>query len=103
MKKRFWFAYYWVMITYLVMILINYYLYFSWTAVPDFFHWFDQYFQFDTFDLDFRFYARESHVHYDTDEPNNYYSFLLVLLMTVIRFIAIKKHIWELPDHNDLD
>ncbi len=91
------------MITYLVMILINYYLYFSWTAVPDFFHWFDRYFQFDTFDLDFRFYARESHVHYDTDEPNNYYSFLLVLLMTVIRFIAIKKHIWELPDHNDLD
>ena len=103
MKKRFWFAYYWVMITYLVMILINYYLYFSWTAVPDFFHWFDRYFQFDTFNLDFRTYAGESHRHYDTDEPNNYYSFLLVLLMTVIRFIAIKKHIWELPDHNDLD
>ena len=84
------------MIAYLVMILINYYLYFSLTAVPDFLDWFDHYFQFDTF--------RISRGIYDEYiDPDNYYSFFVVLLMTVIRFIAIKKHIWELPDHNDLD
>ena len=103
MKKRFWFAYYWVMIAYLVSILINYFIYYLGIPVPDFFEFIDDALHFNGF-------------YEGINSPpscniegitfcfiKNYYSFLLVFLMTLIRFIAIKKHIWELPDHNDLD
>ena len=83
------------MIAYLVSILINYFIYYLGTPVPDFFEFIDDALHFNGFH-ESRYDKNYSHV-------RNYYSFLLVLLMTVIRFIAIKKHIWELPDHNDLD
>ena len=35
---------------------------------------------------------------YATREIDNFYPFILVLLMTIIRFIFIGKHIWQRPE-----
>lgn len=99
MKERFWFVYYWVMIAYLVSILINYYLYFSATPVPDFFEFIDDKLHFNSFKE--YYYSRIGDSRIGGllfDGINNYYPFLVVLLMTLIRFIAIKKHIWHIPE-----
>ena len=88
------------MIAYLVSILINYFIYFLGTPVPDFFEFIDDKLHFNGFKESYRSGIGGGVLF---DRISNYYSFFVVLLMTVIRFIAIKKHIWELPDYDDLD
>ena len=101
MKKRFWFAYYWIMISYLILLLTIYLIASFGDSMPSILKWANETLFFDS--VYFYNWRDAGTIANEWVKFRHYYSFLVVLLMTVIRFIAIKKHIWELPDHNDLD
>ena len=117
MKERFWIAYYWLMISYLVLALV--------TIVDskrtETFHPYELTCEEMIFPLDdceprekpasvsnaFQFFNNV--LFFDFIENQfftieglerrviNYYPFILVFLMTLIRFIFIGKHIWQRP------
>ena len=123
MKERFWFAYYWVMILYLFLVLltwaqytVNYTNIYSekdnWTAEP-YMEKLEKHFLFsfiektdkscfNSMNLINRDFAK---VCEETKAKNlrnarikNIYPFLLVFFMTLIRFIFTGKHIWQRPE-----
>ena len=92
MKKRFWFAYYWIMISYLILLLTIYLIASFSDSMPNILKWANETLFFDSMYI----FTYMDGTHY-IGGFNHYYSFLVVLLMTVIRFIAIEKHIWQRP------
>lgn len=111
MKERFWFAYYWLMVSYLVLALITIFvinqsepsLYgdkfrmYS-TDIPSIF-------KFANEKMFFEFIDEATPCHLGEGETcsqrirelNNFYPFIFIFLMTLIRFIFIGKHIWQRP------
>ena len=113
MKERFWFAYYWLMVSYLVLALVTMFvinqsepsLYgekfrmYS-TDIPSIFKFANEKIFFEYIDestpchMGNRYQETCSQ---RTRELNNFYPFILVFLMTLIRFIFTGKHIWQRP------
>ena len=128
MKERFWFVYYWLMVSYLVLALVTIvdskrtetYLPMGKTCeelgIVDGIKGSKLYlkevncqprerparvnnsFQFFNDILFFGFIENQSSREEMYERKvDNYYPFILVLLMTLIRFVSIGKHIWQRP------